>query len=119
MAKNKKSIEDSNLNTDFQSSELSKSNKIDNHSKSRKRSVKTDTATFIPSEPVITTFEVATKETSTKPSNVNSVTAHKTHIVQRGETIQSIALLYNQPVHKLIQLNGSPRISVGKLIYIS
>lgn len=42
----------------------------------------------------------------------------KTHIVKRGESIQSIAGLYSVPVMKLIKLNGTTEVSVGQTIYI-
>lgn len=46
-----------------------------------------------------------------------TTTPRITHIVQRGESIQSIAGRYSVPVMKLIKLNG-PTVSVGQKIYI-
>ena len=51
-----------------------------------------------------------------KPTTV-SKTPRITHVVQRGESIQSIAGLYSVPVMKLIKLNGS-QVSVGQKIFI-
>lgn len=42
-----------------------------------------------------------------------------THTVQWGESIQSIAGMYSVPVMKLIKLNGTDKVSVGRTIYIN
>ena len=42
----------------------------------------------------------------------------RTHVVQRGESIQSIAGLYSIPVVKLITLNGTNVVSVGQVLKI-
>lgn len=52
----------------------------------------------------------STLSTSSKP--------RRTHVVQWGESIQSIAGLYSMPVMKLVRLNGTDKISVGQTIYI-
>lgn len=67
-------------------------------------------------EETITTASTPTRyimgkiETNNKP--------RKTHVVQWGESIQSIAGLYSVPVMKLIKLNGTTKVSVGQTIYI-
>lgn len=49
----------------------------------------------------------------------NNFITKKTHIVQRGETLQSISNTYGIPVSKLSSLNGSTEVSVGKKIYLN
>lgn len=44
--------------------------------------------------------------------------SRRTHIVRRGESIQSIAGQYSVPVMKLISINGSADICIGQVLYI-
>lgn len=62
-------------------------------------------------------FKTENQEDHNKLVSSQDISFHTTHVVQRGETIQSIAGLYSVPVMKLIKLNGS-QISVGQTIYI-
>lgn len=55
----------------------------------------------------------------TQTNNENSINKpRKTHVVQRGENIRSIAGMYSVPVMKLIRLNNTESVSVGQTIYI-
>lgn len=51
-------------------------------------------------------------------SQLSNSEKRRIHIVQRGESIQSIAGQYSVPVMKLIMLNGSDVVTVGQRLYL-
>lgn len=67
-------------------------------------------------EETITTAPASTRYVMGKIETNNKL--RKIHVVQWGESIQSIAGLYSVPVIKLIKLNGTTEVSVGQTIYI-
>ena len=76
----------------------------------------TETSNSIAGQPV--KFLTGTQEQYERLKNNNFTKVTKTHVVQRGETLQSIASMYNVSTSKLIALNGSNEVSIGKTIYI-
>lgn len=65
-----------------------------------------------PVEPEFTLTHVE-KEKPKENKNIR-----RAHIVTWGDTIESIAHMYNVSVSKLIKLNGVEKIAIGQVLFI-
>ena len=68
-------------------------------------------------KPIITLQSIESEQKESSNTSPNS-TLELYHVVKRGETLQSIANLYNVEPSTLVALNGAKGVSIGSTILI-
>lgn len=68
-------------------------------------------------KPIITPHSKDSEQGESSKTSLNNI-VEMFHVVKRGETLQSIANLYNVEPSTLVALNGAKGISIGSTILI-